>query len=68
MAARAASPMLRLAQSAWVRSGPSAAAEPLGVAKRGSALARVGQTPRGDWLAVAWRGGLGWVNGRFFTK
>ncbi len=52
---------LRLAANAFVRAAPSAAAEPLGLARRGDALIHTGETAPGGWLRVDWRGGTGWV-------
>ena len=54
---------VRLAVNAFVREDPSSAAVPLGLAKRGSALAAAGDEKDG-WLAVEWYGQIGWVWGK----
>ena len=55
---------LRLKANAFVRAAPSARGEPLGLARKGSVLMRIEKTAPDGWLAVDWRGGVGWVWGR----
>ncbi len=53
---------VRLAANALVREAPSAAAAPLGLARRGSRLPAAGNKKDG-WIAVEWNGLAGWVWG-----
>ena len=61
----AAEGVVRLRENCFVRDAPSVSGAVLGVAKRGDALPWGGGESPGGWLSVAYRGGEGWVSGRF---
>lgn len=55
---------IRFGRNCYIRATPSAAGTVLGVAKRGNALPYGGATAPNGWLAVVYRGEIGWVSGR----
>lgn len=56
--------VVQFRENGFVRSWPSAAGAVLGVVKRGMALPFVGEVTGGSWIAVEYRGEVGWVSGR----
>ena len=55
----------RFRENCFVRDAPCAAGAVLAVMKRGQALPRAGRAGVNGWLAVVYRGNVGWVAGRF---
>lgn len=56
--------VVRFRENCFVRAAPSAAGAVLGVAKRGDALPFAGEATDEGWIAVDYRGALGWVTGK----
>ena len=56
--------VVRFRENGFVRAAPSAAGAVLGVMKRGDALPFTGEVTGKGWIAVEYRGSVGWVSGR----
>lgn len=56
--------VVRFRENCFVRAVPSSAGAVLGVAKRGDALPFAGEATGEGWIAVEYRGALGWVTGK----
>ena len=56
--------VVRFRENCFVRAAPSAAGAVLGVMKRGQALPFGGGVTGDGWIAVEYRGAVGWVAGR----
>ena len=56
--------VVRFRENGFVRATPSAAGAVLGVMKRGGALPFGGEATDDGWIAVNYRGSVGWVAGR----
>ncbi len=60
--------VVRFRENCFVRAAPSAAGAVLGVMKRGKALPFGGGVTDDGWIAVEYRGGVGWVAGRLAKR
>ena len=57
--------VVRFRENCFVRAAPGARGRALGVVKRGEALPLAGKGMAGGWMAVEYRGRVGWAAMRF---